>query len=84
MDPTLINFLFNLFADLYIDDIKVERNNAREKYEISLCFLNELNTYHIAVGDRGCYIKAINELMEKHITFDDDKTPLTIKCSKSF
>ena len=84
LDQTLINLLFNLFADLYIDDIKVERNNVKAEYEISLCFLNELNTYHIAVGESGCYIKAVNELMRKHITFDDEKTPLTIKCSKSF
>ncbi len=83
LDQTLINMLFNLFPDLYIDDIKVERNKGKEKYEISICFLKDLNTYHIAVGERGCYIKAINELMNNHITFDDDRTPLIIKCSKS-
>lgn len=83
IDETLINLLFNLFPDLYIDDVKIELNNLKGKYEISLCFLNELNNYHIAVGDRGCYIKAVNELMRKHITFNDDKISLTIKCSKS-
>ena len=84
MDQTLINLLFNLFPDIYIDDIRVEKNMGKEKYEISICFLNELNNYHIAVGESGCYIKAVNELMKKHITFDDDKAPLTIKCSKTF
>ena len=83
MDQTLINMLFNLFPDLYIDDIIIERNNVREKYEISICFLKEMNTYHIAVGERGCYIKAVNELMNKYIMSKDIKTPLTIKCSKS-
>ena len=83
IDETLINLLFNLFPDLYIDDVKIELNNIKEKYEISLCFLNELNTYHIAVGESGCYIKAVNELMRKHIALNDDKIPLTIKCSKS-
>jgi hypothetical protein len=89
MDRTLIKLLFNLFPDIYIDDIKIERSNKGENYEVYICFLNKLNDYHIAVGERGCYIKAVNELMRKHITFDDvndddDRTPLTIKCSKSF
>ena len=82
-DQTLINLLFNLFPDLYIDDIRVQINNGKEKYEIFICFLKDLNTYHIAVGEHGCYIKAINELMNRHIIFDNNRTPLTIKCSKT-
>jgi len=78
-DKILINLLFNLFPDLCIDDIEMEINNIKGKYEISLCFLKELNIYHIAVGERGCYIKAVNELMNKYVTFNYSKTPLTIK-----
>jgi hypothetical protein len=79
-DNTLINLIFNLFPDLCIDDIKVEINIIKEKYEVSICFLRELNIYHIAVGERGCYIKAVNELIDKYITFNNCHTPLTIKC----
>lgn len=80
VDNILINLLFNLFPDLCIDDIEIEMNNMKGKYEISLCFLKDLNTYHIAVGQRGCYIKAVNELFDKHINFLNCRIPLTIKC----
>ncbi|UCC21008.1 MAG: hypothetical protein JSV62_06930 [Promethearchaeota archaeon] len=80
VDNILINLLFNLFPDLSIHDIHIELNNKRGKYEISICFLKELNIYHIAVGERGCYIKAVNEFFDKHINFQNCKVPLTIKC----
>ncbi|MFX1599448.1 MAG: hypothetical protein ACFFB6_02510, partial [Promethearchaeota archaeon] len=80
VDNILINLLFNLFPDLCIEDIEIEMNNLKGKYEISLCFLKDLNTYHIAVGQRGCYIKAVNELFDKHINFLNCRIPLTIKC----
>ncbi len=79
-DNILINLIFNLFPDLCIDDIEIEINKVKGKYEVSICFLRELNIYHIAVGERGCYIKAVNELMDKHINFNNCYTPLTIKC----
>ncbi len=79
-DNILINLIFNLFPDLCINDIEIKINKVKGKYEISICFLRELNIYHIAVGERGCYIKAVNELMDKHITFNNSHTPLTIKC----
>lgn len=80
IDNTLINLLFNFFPDLCIDNIKIDINYIKGKYEISICFLKDLNIYHIAIGEHGCYIKAVNELMNKYITFNDSKTPLTIKC----
>lgn len=79
VDNILINLLFNLFPDLCIDDIKIESNNVKGKYEISICFLKYTNAYHIAVGQNGCYIKAINEIFDKHINFYT-RIPLTIKC----
>ncbi|MFX0024286.1 MAG: hypothetical protein ACFE9S_18310 [Candidatus Hermodarchaeota archaeon] len=79
-DNILLNLIFNLFPDLCIDDIEVEINKVKGKYEVSICFLRELNIYHIAVGDRGCYIKAVNELIDKYVTFNNCHTPLTIKC----
>jgi len=79
-DNILINLIFNLFPDLCIDDIQIEINKKQGIYEVSICFLKDLNIYHIAVGERGCYIKAVNELMYKHIIFNNSYTPLTIKC----
>ena len=79
-DNILINLIFNLFPDLCIDDIEIEINRVKGKYEVSICFLRELNIYHIAVGERGSYIKAVNQLMDKHIIFNNCYTPLTIKC----
>lgn len=79
-DNILINLIFNLFPDLCIDDIQIEINKKQGIYEVSICFLKDLNIYHIAVGERGCYIKAVNELMYKHILFNNNYTPLTIKC----
>lgn len=83
IDKILINLIFNLFPDLCIDNIKIEINYVKGKYEISICFLKDLNIYHIAVGERGCYIKAVNKLMNKYIIFNDAKTPLTIRCRAS-
>ena len=79
-DNILLNLLFNLFPDLCIHDVRIEINNIKGKYEISICFLKDLNTYHIAVGRNGIYIKAVNELFDKHINFYKDNIPLTIKC----
>jgi len=79
-DNILLNLLFNLFPDLCIHDVRIEQNNIERKYEISICFLKDLNVYPIAVGKRGKYIKAVNELFDKHINLYKDNTPLTIKC----
>ena len=76
----MINFVFNLFADLCIDDVKIEINHTKGKYEILIYFLKDLNTYHIAVGKRGCYIKAVNLLFNNYIDFNNSNTPLTIRC----
>jgi hypothetical protein len=83
MDNILINLIFNLFPDLYIHDISLEINYIQGKYEISICFLKDLNVYHIAVGQNGIYIKAVNELFSKYISFYGIKTPLVIRCKKT-
>ena len=79
-DNILLNLLFSLFPDLYIHDVRIEINNKKGEYEISICFLKDLNTYHIAVGRNGIYIKAINELFDKHINLYQEDIPLKIKC----
>lgn len=83
IDYILINLIFNLFPDLCIHDIYLETNNIKGKYEVSICFLKNLNIYHIAVGQNGAYIKAVNALFNKYICFCDIKTPLTIRCRKT-
>ena len=81
-DNILINLIFNFFPDLCIHDIDINVNNKEGKYEISICFLRNLNAYHIAVGQGGSYIKAINKLFERNINLYNYKIPLTIKCKK--
>ncbi|UCD00678.1 MAG: hypothetical protein JSV23_07240 [Promethearchaeota archaeon] len=76
----LVDLIFNLFPDLCIYDIKIEINNLTGRYEISIYFLKELNTYQIAVGSGGRYIKALNILFEKYINFGNKDTPLELKC----
>ncbi len=80
LDNILLNLLFNLFPDLCIHDVRIEINNIKGKYEITICFLKDLNTYPIAVGRNGKYIKAVNGLFDKHINFYMNNVPLTIKC----
>ena len=80
VDKILINFVFNLFADLCIDDVKIEINHIKGKYEITVCLLRNLNNYHIAVGKKGCYIKAINKLFNDYIEPFNGKTPVIIRC----
>lgn len=80
IDNILINLIFNLFPDLCIHNITIETNNLNGKYEISIYFLRELNTYHIAVGRNGGYIKAVNILFKKYINFENIDTPIKIKC----
>ncbi|MFX0034354.1 MAG: hypothetical protein ACFE9I_01785 [Candidatus Hermodarchaeota archaeon] len=81
-DNILINLIFNFFPDLCIHDININVNNKEGKYEISICFLRKLNAYHIAIGQGGSYIKAINELFERYINLYNYNVPLTIKCKK--
>ncbi|MFX1303396.1 MAG: hypothetical protein ACFE9X_08575 [Promethearchaeota archaeon] len=76
----LVDLIFSLFPDLCIYDIKIEVNNLTGMYEISIYFLEELNTYHIAVGRSGRYIKALNILFKKYINFDNIDTHIELKC----
>ncbi len=79
-DNILLNLIYNLFPDLCIYDIKIELNYLSGFYEISVLFLKDLNSYYIAVGRRGSYIKAINALFENYIIFKKSDIPIKIKC----
>ncbi len=79
-DNILLPLIYNLFPDLYIYDIEIELNDLSGFYEISVLFLKDLNSYHIAVGRGGSYIKAINALFENYINFENSDMPIKIKC----
>jgi hypothetical protein len=83
-DNVLIYLIFNLFPDLCIYDIKNEFNNKNGTYEISVYFLRELNTYHVAVGRNGGYIKALNVFFEKYVIFENRNTPIKIKIQNNY
>jgi len=79
IEKTLINMLFNFFPDLNIENIKVEFNNQSGKREISIYFLF-FNERGIAIGRDGDYIRAVNEIFDKYVIFENKNTPLKVKC----
>ena len=78
VENVFINLLFSFFPDLYIHDIRIEKDESGIR-EISLYFL----TYKergIAIGRKGEYIKSLNELCQKFLILENRITPLEIKC----
>jgi transcription antitermination factor NusA-like protein len=78
-EKTLINILFSFFPDLNIENIKIEFDNKSSKREISIYFLF-FEERGIAIGRNGDYIKTVNEIFEKYIIFENQNTPLKVKC----
>jgi len=79
VENVFINLLFSFFPDLYIHDIKIEKDESSGMREISLYFL----TYKergIAIGRKGDYIKSLNELCQKFLVLENRISPLEIKC----
>ncbi|MFW9897020.1 MAG: hypothetical protein ACFFD7_14535 [Candidatus Thorarchaeota archaeon] len=79
IETVFINLLFSFFPDLYIHDIRIEKDINSGMREISLYFL----TYQdrgIAIGRKGEYIKSLNELCQKFLILENKITPLEIKC----
>lgn len=79
VENVFINLLFSFFPDLYIHDIKIEKDESSGVREISLYFL----TYKergIAIGRKGEYIKSLNQLCQKFLVLENRITPLEIKC----
>ncbi|MFX1364645.1 MAG: KH domain-containing protein [Promethearchaeota archaeon] len=75
----LINLLFSLFPDLNIDDIKIELDEISGAREISIYFLF-FKERGIAIGRNGDYIRAVNQIFEKYVIFENNNIPLKIKC----
>lgn len=79
VENVFINLLFSFFPDLYIHDIRIEKDESSGIREVSLYFL----TYKergIAIGRKGEYIKSLNELCQKFLVLENKITPLEIKC----
>ncbi|MFX0002261.1 MAG: hypothetical protein ACFE9C_14135 [Candidatus Hodarchaeota archaeon] len=79
IEKTLINLLFSFFPDLNIENIKIEFDNKSSKRQISIYFLF-FEERGIAIGRNGDYIKAVNEIFEKYVIFENQNTPLIVKC----
>ena len=79
IEKILINLLFSFFPDLNIDDIKIEVNKRSFNREISVYFLF-FKERGIAIGSNGDYIRAVNSIFENYVVFENNNTPLKIKC----
>ncbi len=79
-EKTLLRLLYNFFPDPYVHDIIVHRNVYSGKIEIIVGFLSFVER-GIAIGCRGEYIKAVNKLFEKNVSFGENKGfQVNIKC----
>lgn len=79
IEKTLINLLFSFFPDLNIKNIKIEFDKQSSKREISIYFLF-FKERGIAIGRNGDYIRAVNEIFENYVVFENQNTPLIVRC----
>jgi len=75
----LIKLLFGFFPDPYIHDLKLEINKKSGSKTVTVYFLS-FKDRGIAIGRRGEYIKAINEIFEKFVLLDNEVIPIKIRC----
>ena len=81
-EKVLIKLLFGFFPDPYIHDLKLvnEQNDSKTVIVYFLSFKDR----GIAIGRKGEYIKAINEIFEKFVILEDVETPIKIKCENIY
>ncbi len=81
-EKVLIKLLFGFFPDPYIHDLKLvnEQNGSKTIIVYFLSFKDR----GIAIGRKGKYIKAINEIFEKFVILEDVETPIKIKCENIY
>ena len=77
-EKVLIKLLFGFFPDPYIHDLKLvnEQNGSKTIIVYFLSFKDR----GIAIGRKGEYIKAINEIFEKFVLIDGEAIPIKIRC----
>ena len=78
-EKVLIKLLFGFFPDPYIHDLKLEINKQSGSKTITVYFLS-FKDRGIAIGRKGEYIKAVNEIFEKFVLIDGEVFPIKIKC----
>jgi len=79
IEKNLINLLFSFFPDLNIENVKIEFDKKSGKREISVFFLF-FEERGIAIGRNGEYIRAVNEIFDNYIIFENKYNPLRVKC----
>jgi transcription antitermination factor NusA-like protein len=79
IEKILINMLFSFFPDLNIENIKIEYDKNSSNREISIYFLL-FEERGIAIGRNGDYIRAVNKIFEKFIVFENQNSPMKVKC----
>lgn len=79
IEKTLINLLFSFFPDLNIENVKIEFDKKSGKREISIYFLF-FEERGIAIGRNGEYIRAVNEIFDRYVVFENKYNPLKVKC----
>ncbi|MHA1241038.1 MAG: hypothetical protein ACTSQU_09625 [Promethearchaeota archaeon] len=67
-EDVLINLVYGFFPDPYIHTVSIERNIYTGKTKIMVGFLS-YEERGIAIGCNGNYIKAVNEIFERYVTF---------------
>jgi len=79
-EVVLVNLVYGFFPDPYIHTAKIERNYYSGKAEVIIGFLS-YEDRGIAVGCKGNYIKAVNEIFERYVIFiDNERFRVRIKC----
>ncbi len=74
-EKVLIKLLFGFFPDPYIHDLKLVINKNSGSKTVTIYFLS-FKDRGIAIGRKGEYIKAINEIFEKFVLLDGEVIPI--------
>ncbi|MHA1458201.1 MAG: hypothetical protein ACTSO6_00145 [Promethearchaeota archaeon] len=79
-EDVLVNLVYGLFPDPYIHTVRIERNSYTGKAKVMVGFLS-YEERGIAIGCKGNYIKAVNEIFERYVNFvNNDRFQVRIKC----
>ncbi|MBY9007641.1 MAG: hypothetical protein KGD63_12900 [Candidatus Lokiarchaeota archaeon] len=79
-ESSLIKLLFSFFPDIYIHDVELEKIESTKEFQAIICFLS-FEERGIAIGKKGNYIKAVNNIFNEYIYFHKDKVSIRIKCN---
>ncbi len=79
-ETTLKGLIFSFFPDVYIHDIKLEKDQKVQRCILNVSVLS-FEERGIAIGANGEYIKIINELFKKYITFERKNVKIIVKCN---